>query len=49
MHRTKPIGSHDAGWTCEPCLAEHEPELLANVKEPSEYKVLEDIMEILKS
>lgn len=32
LHRTNPKGQIDAGWMCEPCIKETEPELFLNIQ-----------------
>ena len=49
LHRTNPKGQKDAGWMCMPCIEKHEPELAKNLKEDSDFKVVEDIEKIIIS
>jgi hypothetical protein len=40
LHRTKPKGQMDAGWTCEPCIKNSEPELYANILEDNDGVII---------
>lgn len=46
LHRTKPKGQLDAGWMCEPCIKESEPELYSNIQEENK-EVFNDLKEVL--
>ena len=48
LHRTKPKGQSDGGWTCLPCIQKTEPELAENVKQDYvENPILGDLETIL--
>lgn len=47
LHRTNPLGQLDAGWMCEPCIKENEPELYENIQEGNK-EVINDLKEVLK-
>lgn len=48
LHRTNPLGQSDAGWMCEDCIANNEPELYQNLKDDNDLKIANEIMEIIK-
>jgi len=43
LSRTNPKGQPDAGWMCQDCIKEKEPELHKNLKEDGEFKISNEI------
>lgn len=48
LFRTNPVGQSDAGWMCEKCIKNKEPELYQNMKSDGEFSDASDIMDAIK-
>lgn len=45
LSRTNPVGQPDAGWMCQDCIKNKEPELYKNLKNDGDLKTTNDIFE----
>lgn len=49
LSRTNPVGQPDAGWMCQDCIKELEPELYKNLEEDGNLKVTNDIFNAINN
>lgn len=49
LSRTNPLGQPDAGWMCQDCIKEKEPELYKNLQEAGDLKTTNDIFDAVNN